>query len=179
MYDRNLNIIHADKNIIHNRKRAILNILKFNRTYGGASNTLIKHYFKNNMVLPVWCVIHTLSLGDVLAIFNMFKKSDRNDLCKMFFDKTVLRYKEISKISILCNEIRIIRNVMNHYEPVIPLLLEYLKNGKEDEIYAVIRLLKSNYKKGFINETQINFKTEYSPLIINSYNRKQVTYIKY
>ena len=60
--------VQANKNIIANRRRALDTILKLNTTHGYSSNMLIQHNFNKNTVPPIWGVIHTLSLGDVLAL---------------------------------------------------------------------------------------------------------------
>ena len=60
--------VQANKNIIANRRRALDTILKLNTTHGYSSNMLIQHNFNKNTVPPIWGVIHTLSLGDVLTL---------------------------------------------------------------------------------------------------------------
>lgn len=87
MYNSNMREVQANKNIIANRKRALDTILKLNTTHGYSSNLLIQHNFDKNTVPPIWGVIHTLSLGDVLALYNMLKIQDRLSFCQTIYKK--------------------------------------------------------------------------------------------
>ena len=95
MYNSNMREVQANKNIIANRKRALDTILKLNTTHGYSSNLLIQHNFDKNTVPPIWGVIHTLSLGDVLALYNMLKIQDRLSFVKQFIKNKMYRIEKL------------------------------------------------------------------------------------
>lgn len=56
---------------------------------------LIQHNFDKNTVPPIWGVIHTLSLGDVLALYNMLKIQDRLSFVKQFIKNKMYRIEKL------------------------------------------------------------------------------------
>ncbi|MBD8957004.1 MAG: hypothetical protein EGQ83_00860 [Holdemanella biformis] len=92
--------------LLVNRRRTLDTILKLNTTHGYSSNMLIQHNFDKNTVPPIWGVIHTLSLGDVLALYNMLKIQDRLSFCQTIYKKQNVSYREINALSSSINFIR-------------------------------------------------------------------------
>lgn len=177
MYNSNLREVQANKNIIANRRRALDSILRLNTTHGHSSNMLIQHNFNKGIVPPVWGVVHTLSLGDVLALYNMLKIQDRLSFCQTILKKQTVSYREINALSSNINFIRKIRNNINHYEPLIPVLLQYQNDGKEDAIFNILELLKNLYFSGNIQSVNIIQRTKFQKLSKCDYNKKQVIYL--
>lgn len=177
MYNSNMREVQANKNIIANRKRALDTILKLNTTHGYSSNLLIQHNFDKNTVPPIWGVIHTLSLGDVLALYNMLKIQDRLSFCQTIYKKQNVSYREINALSSSINFIRKIRNNINQYEPLIPVLLKYQNEGKEEAIFKILVLLKDLYFSGNIHSINVVRRVKFQKLSKCDYNKKQVVYL--
>lgn len=169
--------VQANKNIIANRRRTLDTILKLNTTHGYSSNMLIQHNFDKNTVPPIWGVIHTLSLGDVLALYNMLKIQDRLSFCQTIYKKQNVSYREINALSSSINFIRKIRNNINHYEPLIPVLLKYQNEGKEEAIFKILVLLKDLYFSGNIHSINVVRRVKFQKLSKCDYNKKQVVYL--
>lgn len=176
MYDSFMNIIPATGNIMANRKRAIENILKLNRSSGQSANPLIQHYFDNGNIPPIWCVVHTLSLGDLLAIFNMLKKSDKLDFTKYIMHKDKIKSEDISSLSNKINEIRKIRNTINHYEPIIPFIMQYVDNKQKDTLLSTTDLIKKHNKSTVIKSPVVK-RTKIKTIDITPYNQEYMDYI--
>ena len=177
MYNSNMREIQANKNIIANRKRALDAILRLNTTQGFSSNMLIQHNFNKGTIPPMWGIVHTLSLGDVLALYNMLKIQDRVCFCQTIYKKQNISYREINALSSNINFIRKIRNNINHYEPLIPVLLKYQNEGKEETIFNILQILKNLYFSGNIHSINVIQRTKFQKISKCDYNKKQVTYL--
>jgi len=177
MYDVNLNIIQADKNIMLNRRRALNNILSLDKSYGNSSNPLIQHHFNKREVPPIWAVIHTLALGDILAIYNMFPRRDREGITKNLLNLDFARPIQIGRLSAKINLIRKIRNNINHYEPLIPTLMKSVDRNTTDSILEIIKLLKTFYQKQTIQSVKVIRKTKYSKCDSNDFNKNYIRFI--
>lgn len=176
MYDDDLRVIPANSNIINNRKRAIRQLV--NNIHNQRTNHLLmQHHIKNNKIAPIWILIHTLSLGDILAIFNMFKKDDRIAFCKDVLIKDRVANRQIASVSKRIDFIRKIRNNINHFEPLLPLFINYYDNNRSNQCKIIIKFLKINYDKLYINNIKISRSKIYGNIKLNDYNTKYVEYI--
>lgn len=72
--------------------------------------------------------------------------------------------------------IRKIRNNINHYEPLIPVLLKYQDEGKEEAIFKILDLLKDLYYSGNIHSINVVCRVKFQKLSKCDYNKKQVEY---
>lgn len=176
MYSSNMTVIAAPANIISNRIRAINKILESNRNSGTSSNISIQHCYDKGEIPPIWIVIHTLSLGDLLALFNMLKKNDRVEFCKYILRKKRVKSVDIAGVSTKVNEIRKIRNTINHYEPIIPYLMKYVDDGKKDTIISVVNVIKKHNKCSNIKYPVIK-RSKIWELTTTAYNRKYIVFI--
>ena len=83
-------------------------------------NKLFQKYIINNQPIPFWLVVHTLSLGDLVSIYQMLGKDLRNSILKYLddsiedsiFKDTVFKFEQDLNI------IKELRNIINHYEPL-------------------------------------------------------------
>jgi len=177
MYDDNLNIVVAEKNLILNRRRAWDNLMSQVRNNGNSSNLLVKHHYVKNEIPPIWVLIHTLSLGDVMAIYNMFNRQDRIIFARKVLNKRNVRYRELNRLSAKINRIRIIRNNINHYEPLIPLLIKYFDDGEKDAIFSIVNMLKTLYKNNNLKSVKVILYKKSKKIVKNDFNKKRITFL--
>lgn len=178
MYDSSLNIIPADRNIIKNRQRALDSLLKNSNIIADTNNLLIKHYYVSGICPPIWIAVHNLTLGDILALFNMLNKADRLPFCQQVFHKKRIRNKSIAKLSARIEIIRTLRNTINHYEPLLPYIINFLNLGQEAALYRVIELLKNNYTKSATSNIVIKRKKILGEVERNNYNKKYLDFLE-
>lgn len=99
-------------------------------------NNLFKKYFDNNVLVPFWLVVHTLSLGDILSIYEMLGKEMRNEILlylnneieNIDYNDTIFKFEDDLKI------IKELRNVINHYEP----LFEFIRSSSKSNLSKAI-----------------------------------------
>lgn len=176
MYDKKMKFIHADKNILLNRRRAFDNLISLNKNRGKSNNVLVQHYFNNGIVPPIWAIIHTLSLGDIMAIFNTFSRKDRVEITKKMMQKDKVKAIQIGKLSAKINTIREIRNTINHYEPLIPFLMKYKDNNQENLILSILKMLKTFYQDSTILGVKVIKRKAFIKLSKNDFNKKYIIY---
>lgn len=143
------------------------------------SNSLIEHYVKVQSIAPLWIIPNALTLGELKILFSILDSDSQKKIISSFYK--IDDYKKISTAHILkflgtVEIIRRIRNVVNHYEPIFPLLAFELKKYKkinESQMYTVLSFLKSNFDTSNLienNKLSINFET-------NNYNAKNMKII--
>ena len=110
-------------------------------------NALVLHYQNKYSYVPMYVVIHTLTMGELNTLFCMLSESDKKRFMRLFLKaKETTEYSPtaVQKFINKINRIQIIRNIVNHYEPITPFIL----NTKDTEIYTLtstIEELKRNY----------------------------------
>lgn len=127
-------------------------------------NILIRHYIKTQTFTPLWAIPNALSFGELNILFNMLSSCSQKRILVKFFDfdnADSLRIRDIQIFSGYSEIIRRIRNVVNHYEPLIPFLINNIQEKKIDDsrVIKAIRSLifiKSISKSHHFEET-INF----------------------
>lgn len=177
IYDKDgITLIAADKNIIRNRKRAIKEILRISDLSKKTNNLLIEHYKNDNgYVPPIWDVIHVLSLGDLYALYNFLNKTDKIAFSNYILEKRT-RSEDIASLSSKINTIRKIRNVINHYEPLLPLLIK--GDIEQAELFSIINILKNNYLRDNIQNIRISWKKTPVLPASNDYTKKYLTIVE-
>ena len=112
------------------------------------SNLMAKHYRQKYRYIPMFVVIHTLSLNKLLTLFKMLPVSDRVDFIKFYLDD----YKGKTDAKRVCNleeefkRLIIIRNIVNHYEPIFPFILNYYDHNMQ-ELEVTLQRLKNHYER--------------------------------
>ena len=102
--------------------------------------------------------------------YNMLKIQDRLSFCQAIYKKQNVSYREINALSSNINFIRKIRNNINHYEPLIPVLLKYQDEGKEEAIFKILDLLKDLYYSGNIHSINVVRRVKFQKLSKCDYN---------
>ena len=140
------------------------------------SNQLISHYLKTQVIAPLWVLPNSLTLGELKILFSMLDSNSQKKIISKFYD--IEDYGKISLAKILnfsgaLEIIRRIRNAVNHYEPIFPLLvseLKPMKKVKESQIYAVFKLLSNTFASSSFNHvTYVDLK-----LKVNDFNLKYI-----
>lgn len=112
------------------------------------SNLMAQHYLAKYGYIPMFVVIHTLSFGGLLALFEMLPLNDRITFFRYYYGDKTKRIDGIHADKIL-DDIRtliIMRNIVNHYEPFFPFVFNYYNNRFKGLIDLII-VLKNHYKR--------------------------------
>ena len=116
------------------------------------SNLLVRHYLKTCKTVPLWVIPNVLTLGEISMLYLMM---DIEQQIAVYQDVTgdtaisdtgQIQYKKLTRFSAKLEIIRKMRNTINHYEPVFPMLTESIekpKNIKESPIINTLCFLNS------------------------------------
>lgn len=121
--DREAKIVLIDENTKDSRTKAIGTILKISNT-DNRSNIIIKHY-RNKGYIPFWVLVHALTINELAYLYRMLKYQDKYDFLKNYLKLDRVDNRVSYRISNLLGDISRMRNTINHYEPIIPLITQY------------------------------------------------------
>lgn len=131
-------------------------------------NKLIIHYIKKYNIVPLWVIPNALTLGELQTIFSMLDfECQKTIVGKMKnVDYKQVTSEEVISFSGHLELIRKIRNVVNHYEPILPFLLNEMNTKKieNSKIYFTLKLLHETFSENMID----NKKAEIDDNPINS-----------
>lgn len=114
----------SDKTIDY-RKNLLQNISNVNDS-NKRKNKLFNKYLINNIKIPFWLVVHTLSIGELLSVYEMLGKDMRNKILS-FLNNSVSTFIFADTLFKFEDDLRIIkelRNIINHYEPLYEFVRE-------------------------------------------------------
>lgn len=139
--------IQLAKNEVVERRTKVLETISATSS-APSRNHMIKHYQEKYAYVPMFVVIHSLSLGQLLTLFSMLSQEDKNELVCIFNDTKNKRYTDsaIEKFEKDAVRIQVIRNIINHYEPIFP----FIKNTEFKSFNSLTDLfvkLKQFYKR--------------------------------
>lgn len=118
---------------------------KVNDGSGKTNNLLIKHYIDNQEIVPLWVIPNALTLGELNILFSMLDNTLQKNIVYNFYneiDLLKISINDICKFSGYIEMIRRIRNVINHYEPIFPLLVSEMKKSKKIETLQIVKAIK-------------------------------------
>ena len=98
------------------------------------NNHLLAHYIKNKHIVPLWCIPNVLTLGEVMMLFSMLPIESQNRISISLGGPSVIlengkhEYKRLLQFAGSIEYIRNIRNVINHYEPLLPTFVACIQN---------------------------------------------------
>lgn len=147
----------ADSDTIARRKKVLKTISSMSTS--SSKNHMVKHYQTKYGYVPMFVAIHSLTLGQLLTLFSMLSQNDKNELVCIFNGTTGKRYPDsyIEKFEKDAIRIQVIRNIINHYEPIFP----FIQNTQIKAFRSLTDLfekLKMNYKRS----------VSYSPFTFNT-----------
>lgn len=109
------------------------------------TNQLIIRAIKAQKVAPFWLVGSVLNYGELQILFSMQSKETQGKVIENIFSSDPVDKKKIFKFQGYLEIIRRLRNTVNHYLPIFPVLLEQkvkTKNLSESKILKTIEMLK-------------------------------------
>ncbi|MEA4967024.1 MAG: Abi family protein [Bacteroidaceae bacterium] len=131
-YDKGLKrTIKANEKTQEYRKNLLINIADINDGKK-KKNNLFHKYIVGNKPIPFWLVVHTLSLGDLVSIYQMLGKDLKNRILTYINQSlgdpinkdTIFKFEQDLSI------IKELRNIINHYEP----LYEFIRSKPKSKI---------------------------------------------
>ena len=138
-------LVQANSDTIKRRKSLLEKLQCLSKKQ--STNFMVAHYQIKYKFVPMYIAIHTLTFGELNTLFSMLPQSDQIRFMQLFFSNPKKIYSpiEIDKFQNKVTRIQIIRNIVNHYEPITPFIL----NTNDNEVYSLTSLLKelkTNYK---------------------------------
>ena len=113
--------------------------------YEMSNNKLIRHYYEKQCEVPLWVVPNALTLGELQILFMMLDEKSQKTVAAKMLKSSV---EKMSAHSILSfnghvEKIRKLRNVVNHYEPLLPFLMDEMDTKKieNSQLYNTLNLL--------------------------------------
>lgn len=103
------------------------------------------HYLETYGYIPLFVSLHSLGLGSLITLFQMLKREDKKAFISQIDDagNHLFNDNEICIFQQNLKTINVIRNIVNHYEPIFPFILHYDLN-KISRLCNLISQLKSN-----------------------------------
>lgn len=133
-----------------------------NKTH--AKSTLIRHYQNKYDIVPFWLLAQILSFGELGILFGLLSDQDRFYITYTMIGKDRLYFKDVLVFERQIERIRILRNIINHYEPVFP----FFMNCKDLNIF---KLLLKFEDRSDIYTSEIDLDLNY---FMNSFNKKYI-----
>lgn len=128
-----------------------------------AKNSLVRHYQKNYPIVPFWLLAHILTLGELAILFNMLSEDDKFYIVKSMNNNEELYRKDIFTFEKNVEQIRILRNIINHYEPVFP----YFQNQNPRNFFYYLL----SFESAEIQVTKVDY--DFSQYL-NDYSKKHI-----
>lgn len=119
------------------------------------SNLLIRHYLNTCQPVPLWIIPNVLTLGEISMLFLMMDIEQQTEVYQAVMndsaisDSGQIQYKKLTRFSAKLEVIRKMRNTINHYEPIFPMLTSNIKkpkNIKESTIINTVCFLNKSFK---------------------------------
>lgn len=137
----------ADSNVIGRRKGVLKTIREMGKS--PSKNNIVEHYKNKYHYVPMFVAVHSLTLGQLLTLYGMLSQSDKNELLCIFNGTSLTkRYSDaaIEKFEKDALRVQVIRNIINHYEPIFPFIqnTEYLTFAS---LTALLEKLKNYYNR--------------------------------
>lgn len=130
--------------------------------YEMSNNKLIRHYYEKQCEVPLWVVPNALTLGELQILFMMLDEKSQKTVAAKMLKSSV---EKMSAHSILSfnghvEKIRKLRNVVNHYEPLLPFLMDEMDTKKieNSQLYNTLSLLYKTYDLTLPRLEEINVK---------------------
>lgn len=128
-------LVEANDKTQEYQKKLLQNIADINDDKKKRNN-LFQKYIIDGKKIPFWLVVHTLSLGELLSLFQMLTKEIKNDILsflskgigKQIYSDSIFKFEDDLQI------VKDLRNVINHYEP----LYEFLRSKPKKKILLAI-----------------------------------------
>lgn len=157
-----------------NKKLSVLNkLMNIGNGKEKSRNFLVSHYNKEYKKVPLWIVPNALSLGEILIAFSLLDNESQTTIASRFLNEDACKINviKLSKFFAILEQVRVLRNTINHYEPIFPLFFN-IKNKKIDDsqLIVTIKFLKNNY----ILSNYTNYHIQGELCNINSHDSRKM-----
>lgn len=133
-----------------------------------SDNVLIQHYRKKSIV-PLWVVPNGLTFGELQTLYHIVPNDVQRSVTINMSDITDPDHFNARKVSAFAGSLEVIRNlrnVINHYEPVLPFLYTNCgKHPRNSQLFKVLELLEYNMKHSIVGTHEIK-----KPSSVSCYN---------
>lgn len=141
-----------------------------------SKNELIRHYIKTQKYVPMWVLPNALTFGELQILFTMLDSySQQHIISKLLdYDSNRIRLNYINVFSSYLEIIRNLRNIVNHYEPIIPYFIGKITDKKieNSQIVKALNVLLNNFYR---NKDKLKTTLYQKPnLIDNGYNSRRI-----
>ena len=139
------------------------------------NNSFCLNYLSRHNNLPFFIMITAFSFSDLCYLFESLTFDAKKAVYKIVFNVAGYTYDEdVIDFSRKLSNIRTIRNITHHHEPVIPFILS-LKNPSF--MFSIIRILK-NSKQVDNCKCDINIVNPGIIFVENDYNKRNIITLK-
>ncbi len=134
-------------------------------------NSFCLNHIKRHNKLPFYIMITSFSFSNLCTLFCNLNFDAREKVYKIIVGNETKVFKDdVIVFSERLSDIRIIRNITHHHEPIVP----YIIGAKKFEIvYSAIRVLKKTY----INECNVTIQKPEIFFVQNDYNKRFIVAI--
>lgn len=133
-------------------------------------NKLVLHYLsKNSKKVPLWIIPNALTLGELQTLFLILDTTSQKRIVATMknTDELKIDNKDIISFSGHIELIRQMRNIINHYEPLLPFMISEMTNKKieDSKLFVTLNLLDEEI-------SEIEFSNLKTNIDVNSVNSK-------
>lgn len=131
---------------------------------------LVLHYLsKNSKKVPLWIIPNALTLGELQTLFLILDTTSQKRIVATMknTDELKIDNKDIISFSGHIELIRQMRNIINHYEPLLPFMISEMTNKKieDSKLFVTLNLLDEEI-------SEIEFSNLKTNIDVNSVNSK-------
>lgn len=166
-------IVPAGESLVMQRKKVLKTLTGLSSS--GSKSNIVAHYLNKYGYVPMFVAVHSLSLGQLLTLFGMLNQNDKNRMLCIFngIDLSVgKRYSDsvIERFEKDILRIHVIRNIVNHYEPIFPLI----QNTEFRTFGSLVDLLSrlNEYYKRTVSFAPCTFSISLKHRSRNNYSRE-------
>lgn len=157
------------------RRKEVLDVIKHTSDIkNNSQKAVINHYKDKYGFVPMFIVIHTLTLGKLITLFSMLSQSDKHEFIIDFIQgkRKFSTNAQIFKFERMLNRINVIRNIINHYESIIPFILSTEQHTYAD-LLNLLERLKNNFSRSCLEPENI-CEIPNIPIERNDYNKHNI-----
>lgn len=123
---------------------------------------VIRHYYEKQCEVPLWVIPNALTLGELQILFMMLDENSQKIVTAKMLKSSVEKMSAhlILSFNGHIEKIRKLRNIINHYEPLLPFLMDEMDTKKieNSQLFNTLNLLykTSDLMSPVIEETNVN-----------------------
>lgn len=138
-YTNRSNLMNASQGNITYRVDFLSKIIEIASNNKKTRNDLISHYQLKQDVVPFWIIVHSFTMGELIEFIELLNMPLRINIYNHFTNN--FRPYDVNPFFNNLNFIKHLRNIVNHYEPIIP----FIKNDDTRKIRKALDILEDNF----------------------------------